>query len=369
MLENYEGEIELPDGTKQKLITQMTSETPAFRINVEYETEATTARDEYETNADGTIKMNGLYAVKKAGKENYIRSIDFGITQRAKQALELTKKVRGAKITLSDGNVVANAQISREGTLQEGAKNVMYIPESEGAKSQVRFEIDSEIVEGAQLEIEYGLQVENISELDYLNKDFYIYGKGHGENQKDLVRLDAKNVVDYLDNGVSSNITESDTEKILQTINEKQELINKGYLDNSEQMKQLLNRTTRVLNTSKLSEKLAPIATQDSNTAIEISLKESKLLANISTNEVLIENNAEIINVEKTGGSNLETTPGSYIPNVTISEYDNDEAESVTVGQPTGKNLNYVAYTLLAISSLGILLSGIILIKKYVLKR
>ncbi len=60
--------------------------------------------------------------------------------------------------------------------------------------------------------------------------------------------------------------------------------------------------------------------------------------------------------------------PGNYIPRTSESEYDDAKSETVYVLPPTGLKFDYIAYTILAISSLGILTCGIILIRKYVIK-
>lgn len=60
--------------------------------------------------------------------------------------------------------------------------------------------------------------------------------------------------------------------------------------------------------------------------------------------------------------------PGNYIPRTSESEYDDDKSETVYVIPPTGLKVDYIAYTTIAIISLGILTCGIILIKKYILK-
>ena len=88
-----------------------------------------------------------------------------------------------------------------------------------------------------------------------------------------------------------------------------------------------------------------------------------------------MENNAEIIEVGKTGGSILVTTPGNYIPgnyipgNTATYEADSSTSERIVILPPTGLSTNTIAWIMLALSSLGILTTGIILIKKYVLKK
>ena len=88
-----------------------------------------------------------------------------------------------------------------------------------------------------------------------------------------------------------------------------------------------------------------------------------------NNDEDFLENNAEIIQVTRNnGGASLITTPGNYVPGEeTTYEEDDAMSQNITVTPPTGLISDYIAYVTLAISSLGILISGIILIKKYVL--
>ncbi|MCI8471072.1 MAG: hypothetical protein HFJ35_06395, partial [Clostridia bacterium] len=85
---------------------------------------------------------------------------------------------------------------------------------------------------------------------------------------------------------------------------------------------------------------------------------------------ITLDNSAEIIQVEKSGGAPLITIPGNYVTSTSErpGECDGDRAESVIITPPTGLSTNDIAYIILAISSLGVLTSGIILIKKFVLK-
>ncbi len=367
VVENYEGEIELENGQKQELIKKMDSSTPIFKVNIEYENSPSNARDEYKTKEDGTLDMNGIYVKKKEGKENYLRSIDFGIVERARQALELSKDLKNVQINLASGNNFINAEMEN-GQLKQPVNNTVFLPQSNGTNAQLKMEIDSELIEGAQLKIQYGLKVENISELDYTNEEFYRYGKGHGENEKDMVTLEAQNVIDYLDNNVSIEEEVSEFGEIIQGSELKQKLIEEGLLDNTKEMQELLDSIDQVLIVKdKLSIKLKPIP--NANKAAEIPLTTSRLLANLASEDVNIGNSAEIIKIKKSGGSTIETTPGNHIPKTTQSEYDDDSSEDVTVVPPTGENLNYMPIILLSVSTLAMVTAGIILIKKFVLKK
>lgn len=360
-----EGEIEKAEGNKEQLITTMDSTTPNFKVGIEYFETGSNAREEYQLNDDGEVVMNGIYAVKQKGKENYLTSIDFGIVERARQVLELNKTVKSAKITLANGTVLVNAKVNENGKLEDTVKHAVYIPDSVGANGQIKIEVDNEIIQGAKLEIEYALKVKNISELDYSTKEYYLYGKENGENN--IVTLSAKQVIDYLDDSIVINEENNEIEEIIQDNSKKNQLINDGLLNDTEEMKALLNSTDRVLIIDGLDEKLKPTG---ESTQSDITIKSYKLLSNISnTEEMAFGNDAEIIKVEKSGGSSLITTPGNYVPSSTSSEYDDDSAETVSIVPPTGLSINYIGYTLLAISSLGILTAGIIFIKKFTLRK
>ena len=317
-INNLGGEIELENGEKVEIITQMDSTTPNFRVNIEYSTNQTDSSQEYELE-DGKIKMNGPYVVKTKEHSNYLQNIDFGIVERARQALALEKVTKNAKLVAANGSILSNVIIKEdsetgERTLEDTVRHVVYIPKDQDENGQIKFEIDNEIIQGAKLEVEYGLKVTNISELDYINKDYYIYGQGkeYTPNNNEIVTLKANNIIDYIDNGLATNKDINQTGEVLQNLNDKMELIKKGLL--GEELKDTVKSTNRILlmgennnNTENpLLKELKPQGTVGESTA-QINIKGSKLLANNEEN--LLDNNAEIIKVSKTGGSSLITIP------------------------------------------------------------
>lgn len=339
---NYSGQIELENGTKQELMKTMASSTPNFRVNLEYGTEPTRGEDKHEV---------------------HIKNIDFGIIERAKQALELTKRVKRVKVVLANGTVLIDADIKEDGTIDENVKHTTYIPKSGVNNGQVKMEVDNEILQSAKLEVEYLLKVENKSEKEYLTKEYYTYGIGYGNSRDKLVALNPSTVIDYMDNKLVKDIEKIDGWNIY-TEQEKKDLIEtKGLL--TANLRETLIQTNKVLNTQSLSKQLQP----EGLTKTETTLSVYRMLpATIEDEDSEMGNDAEIIKIIKTGGSSLTTTPGTYIPSEGVQEIDETKSETVTIVPPTGLTVNYIAYTLLAISSLGILVSGIILIKKFVLK-
>ena len=126
-------------------------------------------------------------------------------------------------------------------------------------------------------------------------------------------------------------------------------------------------KTNEVAHTEQLaSTELRPI---DQANEAEVTLKLYRILQTGLDDNFIMDNDAEILKIIKTGGSTIVSTPGNYIPSEGVKETDEAQSETITILPPTGLETNYIAYTLLAISSLGLLISGIVLIKKFVLKK
>lgn len=356
------------------MITNINAYTPKFRVNPEYFDKE--GDDQYILNEKGELQFDSSgYVLIKEEYQYNIRNTDFGIAKRAQQVLQLDKDVRNAKITLANGVVLIDAKIEN-GKIVNGAKHAVFVPESLN-KGQVKFEVDTELLQSAQLEIDYGLKITNISEIDYKNEDYYKYGiipkdDNDAEDKSQLVQLDAKQVIDYLDNSISIE-DKNNLGEIRQSQESKKELIDQGLLAETEEMKKLLQDTQRVLIINKLSEELKPRLKEQGEeqlgTSTEQQLKAYRLLSNTALDEgISMVNIAEIIEIQKTWGAPVITIPGNYILSAGNHEQDDSTSSTVTIVPPTGLDINYIAYTLLAISSLGILVSGIVLIKKFVLK-
>lgn len=90
----------------------------------------------------------------------------------------------------------------------------------------------------------------------------------------------------------------------------------------------------------------------------------NKLLAN-TTEDYDFRNDIEVNELKYRKIEN--SIPGNYIPTDSNTyEKDNDNKQ-VVITTPTGKNKNYIPYITLGISIFGILIAGILIIKKKVL--
>ncbi len=344
VIENYnsnEGKMKLENG-EESLITEIESYTPKFKINLEYKTEVTNGKLEHQ---------------------HKISNIDFGIVERARQNIKLTKEVKRIKVVLANGFVLIDSTMGPNKEVE--SKHTTYIPQAMSNNGQIKVEIDNEILQGASLEVDYGFKIVNISEKEYLTEDYYNFGEFTENNNKDLVALKIATIIDYLDNNLTLDLNK---EELWHTYDEKEKenLIRKdGLLD--EKLKQTLIKTNEVAHTEQLaSTELRPI---DQANEAEVTLKLYRILQTGLDDNFIMDNDAEILKIIKTGGSTIVSTPGNYIPSEGVKETDEAQSETITILPPTGLETNYIAYTLLAISSLGLLISGIVLIKKFVLKK
>lgn len=88
-------------------------------------------------------------------------NIDFGIIQRPIQDVRIGKEISHVKVTLANGQVIIDGD-PRTDDLQ----HVKVLPDG-----NIHVEIDTELMQGATLEVEYEVSVDNTrAEIDYNEK-------------------------------------------------------------------------------------------------------------------------------------------------------------------------------------------------------
>ena len=373
-IDNYDTRKSIDSGAE---ITTMDSTTPTMNFGIEM----------FDKNAGGTIDITpGIDKV-----EFVIPNVDFGIVERARQQLDVSKRATAVKITLADGQVIVDATVE-DGQIKGSAiKGVTYGPASETTDGFLKTEMDNELIQGATIQIEYTITVANNSELDYDSENYYKFGIPGGNK----VTIKPEGVYDYLDsemvldsNKESQNAgwetkttTEYNTTVSEPTIIEKylyeysSNTVDKegyittikGYESFEEQYSEAItNWSTTTIATAR--EKRLADKTILYNANLENSLEPggantvklytSKVLSN--TDEIDLNNDVEITKVERKTQTGREVTPK------TSPLY--DRAEIITVTPPTGDNQDYIIPIVLGISTLIILGAGVILIKNKVLK-
>lgn len=318
-------------------ITKMDSITPTMEFSVEYDTAQT----------DGTIdKM-----------EFIVKNVDFGIVERARQQLDMNKRVSSFRITLANGQVLADATIDEKGNLTGSHDYVTYMAPTStngfGFKGYVRTEMDNEILEGAKLEVRYEIKAINNSELDFMSEVYYKYGTTSGN----IVTITPTAVVDYLDKNLSFEIDKNpDWKEItvteLNSLNAK--VLGETDVDNFLHDKIIL-----------LTDKTA-VALKPNETAL-VGLNVSKLLT--TSNDLTFENDAETVSMEKPKGSTAIQGVTPQHTGSVIQYFPADSAEEVQITPSTGGNRDFVIPVIFGVTALLVLSFGVVSIKKRVIDK
>lgn len=317
--------------------TKMDSTTPTMEFSVEYDTNVT----------DGTEDK----------VEFIVKNVDFGIAERAKQQLDMAKRVKSFKITLANGQVLVDATVDEKGNLQGSHDHVTYMGPNNfnGNKfnGYIKAEMDSELIEGSTLEIGYEIKFINNSEVDYMTENYYKYGTIGGPK----VTLTPSAVVDYLDKDLAFDASKNpDWEQLtidglkdklgVENIEDAKLVTVENYPD-----KDILNTRT-ILYTESTAQPIEP----GGNSSVELNV--SKLVT--TSDDLTFDNDAETVRISKPGNPpGPKGRPPEYFPE--------DPSEEVEITPSTGDDRAYVIPTIVGITSLLILSIGIFVIKKTVI--
>lgn len=353
--------------------TKMTSITPNFRVNYEYSqhNEKVTGFSSTEYTVTTNYKNGWTVMIKADNYNNKINEIDLGIIRRAKQELKLDKNVKRLLVTLQNGQVLIDANVvEKDGVfqLESNIPDTVYIPISNANNGMLKVETSNEIIQSANLSITYQFNIYNIGEVEYLTEDYYNYGKvpaTEAEREKTVVKLKPESMIDYMDN--SKIILQTKDWKLLE---KPYQLAENGLI--SPDIEESINNIQKVMQIDNIMKDenayLSPKGMRNSSvTTVEMLV--SKLLA--LKEDFDVGNDAELIRTVKTGGAIIIGTHGNYDPiNTPKEQRENDDstAEDITITDPTGENRDYIISIVIGISALVILGTGIVLIRKVVLK-
>ena len=314
----------------------MTARTPDMNIAIENVDKETTNLDENRTR---------LYD-----------NIDFGIVERPRQSLNVTKEINYIKLTLATGSVLL------EGNPQTDSLPYVTYPQ----RGILKIEADSEITQGATLEVGYIINVKNNSELDYDSEVYYKYGT-KSSNDK-AVNLTINSLVDYMDDELKTTYTADGNESgvwKLRTSTDIKNLIADNVYSTVKNKRNILVNNWSVT--------LKP--TENKN----VTATASKILS--AEDEMAFANYVEILSYsnsvgrfygEEKDGKWAHMTPGNYVYGAVASvhegddnAYDNANRAKISIVPSTGDN--NIIYYVVGISSLVVVAGGVILIRKFVL--
>ena len=196
--------------------TYMVAQSGIISMNHEYEGLNDNDKNISHGNTDDSTKLHMVTG--GITHENHARNVDLGLVERPRSQVKLTKEVSNLEIKLADGQTLFNSNTQMKDLIFDehvgheinyDKPNVGPILESVRVKLRsqtapefVQATMDDEIMDGATINVTYHLQVENVGEVDYLDRDFYYYGRKSG-TVTEPVRTKVVRVIDYVANDLS----------------------------------------------------------------------------------------------------------------------------------------------------------------------
>lgn len=407
---NYQGVTNslaqtLSENNQPNSNTQMRAETGVIMAEFEYN----------RTNTDGfnnNSNNSNFYLEGNDKNTQYtLNDIDFGLVERPKAGLELSKKVNNVKITLANNNILFDAKESMNNLLWNvaGEYNINSLKNSissvEGKNNNIHNEytaseiakyreevnsivlhkekgliqvtMDEELMHGATIQITYDFKVTNVGEVDYNETTFYYTGKVANPNT--IVRTSAGNVIDYVANNLQFR-KDSNKEEWKWNAITTQEINHNGYV-NSEVAGILKNYNTIIVTTA-LNEKLIPLteSTKEGTTLYAQTYDTTQLVltqlitAENKNDDLTYDNASEIVKISNDVGRRMAfSVQGNLNPTIDFTkvnssmEIDSCIAERVVILPPFGDLHIYLYIGLGAVIAI-LLGTSIVLIKKKVLK-
>jgi len=342
--------------------TYMVAQTGVINTEVEY--------NRTETRDQG--KVNDISYV--------IDDIDLGLVERPEAQLKLSKRVANFQLVLANGSTmfdtdksVNNLYFSKHDGHRTSYKDgrmatpVVNTKNTKATPELVQLNMDDELMVGSSIKVTYELKVDNVGEIDYLDRQFYYTGVTNNPSADNVSKTNANQIIDYLSNMAKYNKEEQVTGINWNTVTVNDVIASKA--DASKIANDLVNRQyvdevstyNTLLTSADLSGDLLP-ELMKSNSSKKTNLVVSTLVGSVKNADTFTYNNlSEIIKTSNTQGrrlqysivGNQEMADQSLSTNahedtysssdlVTPSEIDADSAQKIVLLPPTGANRNYL---------------------------
>lgn len=385
-------EKDLVNGNYYSEVT-MAARTNKFKLQVEY---VTTDKKSTKVNNEGNPEAGGTF------DKDLMDVFNFGVVTRAKEDLSVDKTIENLTLTLANGQVLVDGNPYGNDTLNYtvalGSKDTTKVRGSNYAGRRVRTEVDTELLHGATLDIVYKITVRNDSEIDYkydtdvqegeniyTHNKYYYFGNRSDLDKPGHEIIDSTilEVIDYLDSDLTI-VDDVDTLtgdwKIVSNIEDLKGTDNNGQLvsvgQNSvyEDLEKNRDKYT-ILKTEIFKDLKASLKEEERSR--EVKLHVSKLLGNQSEQY----NYANGIEIVKIGGKIARSRiakhdenyapkyiPGNFVPSKNVGDEQDSDKIDYIITPPTGTQETLV-YIIIAVVGLIIVSVGVVLIKKFVIKK
>lgn len=344
--------------------TQMTAETGTINIEVEYNRNGTGSQIE---NNNTTYK---------------IQNLSLGLEERPKAQLTINKEVTNVKVVLADGATLFDAT--------QKATNVMWREHrghefkysdyklSEDPMATVRrknsydlvygliqLSMDEELMHGATIKISYKITVRNVGEVDYKDNEFYY--TGNVSDKSTIVKTSPNQIIDYVANNLQFYAVDNSSWEVIS----KDELLSGPV---NVKLANAIEKYNTVITTNNraniVNSQLVPEIYGSGTSSVSDTLVLTQLITSENeTDDLTYRNIVEIVKTSNdVGRRNAYSVVGNQNPTKDVTEVDTDVAEIVKILPPYGNGgIYYIIGTIVILAS-AILITGIIFIKKKVLR-
>ena len=308
-------------------------------------------------------------------------NVDFGLEERPKAQLELDKSVANVEVTLANGTILFDINGAANNALwqdhqeysidEEKDENGIYSASREDIQNIVRrtdkgliqLTMDQELMHGATIQVTYNVKVTNVGEIDYASQNFYYIGTP--TNGESAVTTTAEQVVDYVANNLQFDSNNTTNTENGWTVITADTLINEGLVDSSLAAtdNNKLAQFNTIIQTEILAEDLVP--GQETSSTLVLS---QLITAQNSDDDLTYENIVEIVKTSNAVGRRMEySIVGNQDPTEDPAEVDSSAAERIIILPPFGIG-DVVVYGMIALVIGAVLVVGIVLIRRKVLK-
>ncbi len=229
--------------------TRMVAQTGIINFEVEYTEEDWAGKyhsdKEYVTQDQINSAPTGpsdAYIKGDRTKHYHIRDLNLGLVQRPEAQIRLNKNASNIKISLSSGETLFDTSksvnnlyfaIHKAHTYKINSKRLQSVNVTTNSLTSpelIQAYMDDELIENATLQVKYIYTIENIGEVDYLDKKFYYKGEeDEPSNIRNVSRTNVDEVLDYVPNSINfeANISNSMDELRVKNVNDT--MLNSGY--------------------------------------------------------------------------------------------------------------------------------------------
>ena len=334
---------------------------------------------------------NSLSESQNTAPAYIVENMGFGLEERPRTNIVLTKQIENATITLTDGTVLLDTANGIRSGLQAQPNKYTAGEERKSVQQGIwTFQIDDELLQGAELKIYYRLSVENNGQIDTVGQSYdldnnpstlleaeamlgnsYYYGTTDGVR---VVTTSVDKILDYVDRSIAFNADMETNNGVWYSIENINDLKAAGLLDENITITDNTTTNKLVMTETLQSSKLDPAENTGDSTVLVL----TRILGgNSSEEDYTYVNLAEIIQLtNEVGRKDPHEITGDTDPNIANenedhdppTENDTDESEIFTIIPPTGLNQSMI-YIIIAVVAAGVFITGIVLIKKFAIKK